>query len=202
MSWVQRRRTETYYRRAKREGYRSRAVYKLSQIDEKFSLIRDGMDVLDLGASPGGWSQYISGINTSGTNVAVDISPMNGIKGVTFIAGDIFDEGTLRKVEEVCPSGYDLLLSDILMHTSGNKSVDQANAFFIGKRVLEVCGRVLKRGGTALVKTLQGDLTEELLNDYRKNFSRVRVTKPPSSTPHSPEIYILAENFSGVQQSP
>ncbi|MGC8645745.1 MAG: RlmE family RNA methyltransferase [Thermoplasmata archaeon] len=202
MSWIQRRRSEGYYRRAKREGYRSRAVYKLAQIDSKFSLIRNGMDILDLGAAPGGWSQYVAEVNPDGTNVAVDIHQMRGIPSVVFIIGDVFEEGTLNRVKEVCPSGYDLVLSDLLMHTSGNKPVDQANAFFIGKKVLEVCGRVLKEGGKALVKTLQGDLTDELLGEFRKNFSRVKVTKPPSSTQHSPEIYILAENFSGGQRSP
>ncbi|MEM0128480.1 MAG: RlmE family RNA methyltransferase [Thermoplasmatales archaeon] len=196
MSWIQRRRTEGYYRKAKKEGYRSRAVYKLKQIDEKYFLIRDGMRVLDLGASPGGWSQYLSEVNSNGNNVAVDKQRMANINGVSFILGDIFDEKTLKMIIYKSPEGYDLVLSDALMHTSGNKSVDQADAFFLAKGILEICKSVLVNGGKALIKTLQGDLTDELAREFEKYFSRVRITKPPSSTQHSPEIYILAEHFS------
>ncbi len=197
MSWIERRRREEYYRKAKDEGFRSRAAYKIKQIDEKFSLIENGFRILDLGASPGGWSQYLSLVNPEGLNVAVDVLPMRRVKNVHFLRGDIFEEDIWNRVLEPSPKGYDLVLSDILMHTSGDRSRDQANSFFIAKRVLEICQHVLAKNGKALVKTLQGDLTEELRAEFKKRFGRVFLTKPPSSLPRSPEVYILGEHFSG-----
>ncbi len=200
MSWIQRRRSEEYYKKSKLEGYRSRAVYKLKQINRKFSLIHDGMNVLDLGASPGSWSQYVSSKNVTGKNVALDVVPFQGMEGVYFIKADINDENVVERIMKVCPDKYDLVLSDLLMHTSGDRYRDQANSFFIAKRVLEICNQVLKPRGNALVKTLQGDLTEETKKEFRKIFRRVFVTKPPASLPRSPEIYILGVGFSGHKQ--
>jgi 23S rRNA (uridine2552-2'-O)-methyltransferase len=200
MSWIQRRRSEAYYKKAKTEGFRSRAVYKLKQIDEKFALIENGMRVLDLGSSPGGWSQYCSLVNGDGLNVALDINPMGKINNVHFVRGDIFQDDIWTKVLELSPDGFDLVLSDILMHTSGDKSRDQANSYFIAKRTLEICDRILTKNGKTLVKTLQGDLTEEMMMEFKKHFRRVRLTKPPSSLPRSPEVYILGEYYSGRRQ--
>jgi 23S rRNA (uridine2552-2'-O)-methyltransferase len=202
MSWIQRRRSEAYYKRAKTEGYRSRAVYKLKQIDEKFSLIENGMRILDLGASPGGWSQYLASVNSSGLNVAMDLIPMKRIENVSFIRGDIFQEDVWKVVLGKSPSGYDLVLSDILMHTSGDRSRDQANSYFISLRVIEICKHVMNRDGKALVKTIQGDLTEDVRKEFKKYFKRVYLTKPPSSLQRSPEVYILGEYYSGYKQHP
>ncbi|MCL4447090.1 MAG: RlmE family RNA methyltransferase [Candidatus Thermoplasmatota archaeon] len=202
MSWIQRRRSETYYRRAKTEGYRSRAIYKLKQMDEKFSLIGNGMRILDLGAAPGGWSQYSSMVNEEGLNVAMDLVPMRRIENVYFVKGDIFEDNIWTKVLELSPDGFDLVLSDILMHTSGDRSRDQANSYFIAKRVLEICEHVLARNGKTLIKTLQGDLTEEMRREFKKHFRRVFLTKPSSSLPRSPELYILGEYYSGHSPSP
>ncbi|MGC8562376.1 MAG: RlmE family RNA methyltransferase [Thermoplasmata archaeon] len=197
MSWIQRRRSEAYYKRAKEEGFRSRAVYKLKQMDEKFFILKSGIRILDLGASPGGWSQYSSIVNEGGLNVALDMIPMGKIDNVYFIKGDIFQEDIWSKVLKLSPDGFDLVLSDILMHTSGDRSRDQANSYFIAKRVLEICEHVLTRDGKALVKSLQGDLTEELKSEFKKHFRRVFLTKPPSSLPRSSEVYILGEYYSG-----
>jgi len=202
MSWIQRRRSETYYKKAKTEGYRSRAVYKLKQIDEKFSLIKNGMRILDLGASPGGWSQYLSSVNSNGLNVAMDLIPMNRIRNVSFIRGDIFQDDVWELVLDKSPSGYDLVLSDILMHTSGDRSRDQANSYFISLRVLEICKHVMDRNGKVLVKTIQGDLTEDIRKEFKKNFRKVHLTKPPSSLQSSPEVYILGEYYSDYGQRP
>ncbi|MCL4450517.1 MAG: RlmE family RNA methyltransferase [Candidatus Thermoplasmatota archaeon] len=197
MSWIQRRRSEAYYKRAKEEGFRSRAVYKLKQMDEKFFIIKSGMRILDLGASPGGWSQYSSIVNEEGLNVALDMIPMRNIDNVYFIKGDIFEKDIWSKVLKLSPDGFDLVLSDILMHTSGDRSRDQANSYFIAKRVLEICEHVLDNDGKALVKSLQGDLTDELRAEFKKHFRRVFLTKPPSSLPRSSEVYILGEHYSG-----
>ncbi|MEM0134953.1 MAG: RlmE family RNA methyltransferase [Thermoplasmatales archaeon] len=197
MSWIQRRRSEAYYKKAKNEGFRSRAVYKLKQMDEKFSIIRGGTRILDLGASPGGWSQYTSLVNEGGLNVALDLIPMRRIDNVYFVKGDIFQKDIWSKALELSPDGFDLVLSDILMHTSGDKSRDQANSYFIAKRVLEICEHVLNKNGKALVKALQGDLTEEVRKEFKKHFRKVSVTKPPSSLPRSSEVYILGEYYSG-----
>lgn len=197
MSWIKKRRSETYYKRAKTEGFRSRAVYKLKQMDEKFSIVENGIRILDLGASPGGWSQYSSLVNQGGINVALDIIPMRRIENVYFVKGDIFQDDIWTKILEFSSDGYDLVLSDILMHTSGDHSRDQANSYFIAKRILEICEHVLAGNGKALVKTLQGDLTEESRKEFRKHFRRVFLTKPSSSLPRSSELYILGEYYSG-----
>lgn len=202
MSWIHQRRSEEYYKRSKIDGYRSRAAYKLKQMDEKFSFIEDGMRILDLGAAPGSWSQLIASMNRTGINVALDLIPIQRIEGVTFVRADIFDDDINNKILRANPSGYDLVLSDILMHTSGDRSRDQANSFFISKRVLEICQGVLNKRGSALVKTLQGDLTEEARKEFKKVFRRVFLTKPPSSLPRSAEVYILGVGYSGSGPNP
>jgi 23S rRNA (uridine2552-2'-O)-methyltransferase len=197
MSWIQRRRSEAYYKKAKTEGFRSRAAYKLRQIDQKFGLIENGIRILDLGASPGGWSQYCSLVNEDGLTIALDMVPMSRVENVQFIKGDIFQDDIWSNILEFSPDGFDLVLSDILMHTSGDRSRDQANSYFIAKRVLEICEHTLGRNGKALVKMLQGDLTEEMRGEFKKHFRRVHLTKPPSSLPRSAEVYILGEYYSG-----
>lgn len=193
MSWIQKRRKEEYYRKAKREGFKSRATYKLKQMDEKFSIIKNGNNIVDLGASPGGWSQYILSVNPDGINIALDLIPLEDIPGVAFIRGDIFNPETVNRMIRASPTGYDVVLSDILMHTTGDKSRDQANSYYICIRVLEICNEILKKNGKTVVKTIQGDLTPELKDEFSKHFRKVRITKPPSSLPSSPEVYILAE---------
>lgn len=199
MSWIQKRRSDLYYQKAKKEGFRSRASYKLLQINEKFNIIRNGRKILDLGASPGGWSQVITTINSDGLNVAVDIIPMKPVPGVIFVKADIFSPDIRDKLLAKSEFGYDLILSDILMHTSGEKSIDHANSYFILKRILEIADMVLNENGKVLAKMLQGDLTEKVKEEYSRYFRRVRVTKPPSSLPSSSEIYILAEGFSKLK---
>ncbi len=197
MTWAQKRRSEEYYRRAKKEGFRSRASYKLLQVHEKFHLIDEGTKILDMGASPGGWSQVISKLNPDGLNVATDIIPMDPVPGVIFSKGDIFSDEVIDRLLEKSEFGYDLILSDILQHTSGQRSIDHANSYFIAKRILEMAERLLNRNGKMLVKMLQGDLTDTAKKEYMEKFRKVRITKPPSSSPSSSEVYILAEGFLG-----
>ncbi len=196
MSWIQKRRSDSYYQKAKKEGFRSRASYKLIQINQKFNIIRNGRKILDLGASPGGWSQVVASLNQDGLNVAVDIIPMSPIPGVIFLKSDIFSPDIGGKLLGKSEFGYDLILSDILMHTSGDRSIDHANSYFILKRILEISMMVLNENGKVLAKMLQGDLTENVKKEYSEHFRRVRITKPPSSLASSSEIYILAEGFS------
>jgi 23S rRNA U2552 (ribose-2'-O)-methylase RlmE/FtsJ len=119
------------------------------------------------------------------------------VEGVIFVKDDLFAPDLESRIAIYSPDGFDLILSDILMHTSGDKSRDQANSFFICKRVLEICNVLLRRNGRVVAKTIQGDLTDELETEYRKYFRRVYLTKPPSSLPSSPEVYILGEGYSG-----
>ncbi len=197
MSWIRERRKEEYYRRAKKEGFRSRASYKLLQINEKYNLLRDGLIILDLGSSPGGWSQVISLFNKNGKNFAVDKIPMEKIENVTFLRKDIMSEDFPDFILLKAGSKFNLVLSDILMKTSGDRNIDHANSYFIAKRVFEIALKVLDNNGHVLVKMLQGDLTNRLINEFSRYFREIKITKPPSSSPKSSEIYILAFGFSG-----
>jgi 23S rRNA methylase len=197
MSWIKERRKEKYYRLAKKEGYRSRASYKLIQINDKFHIIRDGINILDLGSSPGGWSQVISELNPHGKNLAVDIIPMEKIDNVNFIRKDIMENDFPDFILSKFGEKFNLILSDILMKTSGDSNRDHANSYFIAKRVFDIALKLLQKNGHLVVKMLQGDLTQQLIKEYSKYFREIKITKPPSSSPRSPEIYILAFGFSG-----
>lgn len=199
MSWVRERRREKYYRLAKEEGYRSRASYKLIQINEKFNIIRDGINILDLGSSPGGWSQVISELNTHGKNFAVDIIPMEKIENVNFIRKDIMSDDFPDFILSKAGGKFNLILSDILMKASGDSNRDHANSYFIAKRVFDIALKLLEKNGHVVVKMLQGDLTQQLIKEYSKYFREIKITKPPASSPRSSEIYILAFGFSGSQ---
>ena len=196
--WKDRRRRDEYRKRAKVEGYRSRAAYKLAQIDSKFRLIRKGDTVVDLCAAPGGWSQYASKkVGEKGRVIAVDKMKIKPIESVVNICGDVtaFEE-VLKTVEEVLNGEkVDVVLSDCSPSVSGNWSLDHARQIFLAEASLKIATKILKPGGNFVVKVFQGDLLEEFITKIKRRFKFVKRLKPKASRKKSAEIYIITKDF-------
>ncbi len=195
--WLKEHFTDPYVKRAKAEGWRSRAIYKLEQMDRKEKLIKPGMMVLDLGAAPGGWSQYARRhVGKAGRVVAMDILPMDAILGVEFVQGDFREESVMDQlIGMVGERGVDLLLSDMAPNMSGMNAVDQPRSMYLVELALDMATRVLKPGGSALMKTFQGAGFQELVAATRKQYDKVKLLKPDASRSRSPELYLLASGF-------
>jgi 23S rRNA (uridine2552-2'-O)-methyltransferase len=194
--WRQQQHIDPYVQRAAREHWRSRAVFKLKQIQAKERILKPGMRCIDLGASPGGWSQYAAQVvGPAGRVWAVDLVPMEPVAGVTFIEGDFTASETLAALT-VALEGVpvDLVLSDMAPNISGNRAVDQSRASQLAEEALELCSEVLRPGGSLLVKLFQGEGFEAVVDAARVRFSKVRLLKPKASRPESREMYLLARN--------
>jgi 23S rRNA (uridine2552-2'-O)-methyltransferase len=197
--WIRQRKRDPFYRKAKTEGFRSRASYKVKQMNDRVSFLKKGYKVLDLGAAPGGWSQYAVSEVGNGNIVAVDIQMMDPIEGVHFIQGDIEDPGVMDKVREIFPE-YNVVLSDISPSLSGNRTLDRGRALALSWSVMKFSIDVLKKNGTAVVKMFMGDEVQELKDEYGKYFWKVENHKPPSSLKRSFEIYLIFRGFKGWQE--
>ncbi len=195
--WLQEHEADEYVQRARKEGYRSRAVYKLLEISDKDKLFRPGMCVIDLGSAPGGWSQIaIKRVGVKGKVVALDILPMEAIEGVEFIQGDFRDDAVFAALlSRVESSGVDLVISDIAPNISGVAAIDQPRAMHLTELALDTARQVLKLGGVFLVKLFQGEGYEEYLKDVRRSFAKVLIRKPKASRARSREVYLLASGF-------
>jgi 23S rRNA (uridine2552-2'-O)-methyltransferase len=188
--WLRRHVTDPYVRKAKAQGYRSRAAYKLLEIDAQEKLLRPGMTVLDLGAAPGGWSQVAAErVKPGGRVVAVDLLPIAPISGVTLLQGDFREEMLLEGGKA------DLVLSDLSPNLSGIGNVDQARALELWAAAIDLCRKHLKPDGVFLIKAFQGEAFAELAERLKRGFSKVKVVKPPASRGESRETYMLARNL-------
>jgi 23S rRNA (uridine2552-2'-O)-methyltransferase len=188
--WLRRHVTDPYVRKARAQGYRSRAAYKLTEIDAREKLLRPGMTVLDLGAAPGGWSQVAAErVGRSGRVVAVDLLPIAPITGVTELQGDFRQKIPLEGEKA------DVVLSDLSPNLSGIGNVDQARALELLRAAIDLCRKVLKPDGVFLTKAFQGEAFEELLALLTRSFSKVKVVKPPASRGESRETYLLARGL-------
>ena len=196
-SWRERQERDPYVIRARSEGWRSRAVYKLEQIDRKEKLLRRGMVCVDLGSSPGSWSQYVAEkLDGHVRIVALDLLAMDTLPSVEFIQGDFRDDDVLEKLESKLGEGRaDLVLSDMAPNISGNKSVDQPRSMYLAELALDLCERALRHGGDFVCKLFQGEGTDAFIADARQKFGRVRVIKPDASRPGSREVYLVARNY-------
>ncbi len=196
-SWRDRQERDPYVRQARREGWRSRAVFKLQQIDTKERLLAPGMTCVDLGAAPGGWSQYVSRkLDGRVRIVAVDLLPMDTLSGVEFIQGDFEDDAVLaRLLEAVGADGADLVMSDIAPNISGNRAVDQPRSMRFAELAMDLACRVLKAQGSFVCKVFQGEGFDEFVATARRSFERVRVMKPKASRAGSREVYVVARNY-------
>ncbi|MFP0197842.1 23S rRNA (uridine(2552)-2'-O)-methyltransferase RlmE [Pseudomonas sp. PHC1] len=197
LGWLKRHVNDPYVKQAQKDGYRSRASYKLLEVQEKYKLIRPGMSVVDLGAAPGGWSQVTSRlIGGQGRLIASDILEMDSIPDVTFIQGDFTqDEVLARILEAVGNSQVDLVISDMAPNMSGTPEVDMPKAMFLCELALDLAERILKPGGNFLIKIFQGEGFDTYLKDARKKFDKIQMIKPDSSRGSSREQYMLAWGY-------
>jgi len=181
-----------YYWKAKKEGFRSRAAYKLLQMNKTFRLIREGDLVLDLGATPGGWSQVA--VLLGARVVAVDINPMSPIENVTFIRGDITHAETIEKIKEVSDK-YDVVMSDASPKISGKWTIDHLRSIDLARASFNIAKEVLKPGGNFIVKVFQGEEIQNFFNDLKPYFAFKKFHSPPASRKRSAEIYFIGKRF-------
>jgi 23S rRNA (uridine2552-2'-O)-methyltransferase len=194
--WLQEHASDPYVKRAHREGWRSRAVFKLEQIQRAEKLLRPGMIIVDLGAAPGGWSQFAArALQGRGEIFAVDILAMPHIPGVTFIEGDFQDQALLdRLLAALAGRPVDLVMSDLAPNMSGIDAVDQPRSMNLAELALELSTQVLKPGGDLLLKVFQGAGFQELVQAARRHFTTVKMRKPDASRARSAEMYLLARS--------
>lgn len=194
--WLREHHDDEYVLLARREGYRSRAVYKLIELDEKYGLFRPGMTVVDLGSAPGGWSQYAA-LRTGerGRVIASDILSMDSLPGVAFIQGDFREQAVLDRILECADDGVDLVISDIAPNMSGIDAVDIPRAMYLAELVHDFAVRTLKPGGGLVCKLFQGEGSDTWLKNVRADFGRVLVKKPKASRSRSREVYVYASGF-------
>jgi 23S rRNA (uridine2552-2'-O)-methyltransferase len=196
-SWRERQEKDPYVQQARQEGWRSRAVYKLQQIVEKERLLRPGMTCIDLGAAPGGWSQFVTAeLDGRVRIIALDVLPMDNLPSVEFLQGDFTDAEVLKKLELMLGDcSADLVMSDMAPNISGNKAVDQPRAMYLAELAFDLAARSLKPNGDFVCKLSQGQGTDTYVADVKKAFERVKVLKPRASRPGSSEVYLLARNY-------
>jgi len=196
-SWRDRQERDPYVQMARRDGWRSRAVYKLEQIDQKERFLRPDMVCVDVGSAPGSWSQYVTKkLKGRARIVAVDILPMDSLPDVEFIQGDFQDEAVFEHMlQAIGDDGVDLVMSDIAPNITGTRVVDQPRSMYLVELALDLARRVLKPGGSFVCKVFQGEGIDEFVIDTRKSFKRVKVMKPKASRAGSREVYLVARKF-------
>lgn len=197
--WMDEHFNDHYVMKAKEEGYRSRACYKLMELDDKDKLIKPGMTVVDLGSAPGGWSQVAAKrVGDHGLVVASDILPMDGIAGVQFLQGDFTEEAVFDELMGIIGNRpVDLVISDMAPNMSGMSAVDQPSAMYLVELALDMARQVLKPGGNYAAKVFQGEGFDEYLKDMRSSFQKVVTRKPESSRARSREVYLVAKGYKG-----
>jgi 23S rRNA (uridine2552-2'-O)-methyltransferase len=195
--WVSEHESDEFVRRARQEGWRSRAVFKLEEIQRKDHILRPGMVVVDLGAAPGGWSQYARHVmGDRGDVFAVDILPMDPVAGVTYIQGDFCDEKVLEELKDALEGkNVDLVLSDMAPNISGITAVDQPRAMYLAELALDFARSHLVAGGALVAKVFQGEGFQEFIRELRASFGSVRTRKPAASRARSREVYAVARNY-------
>lgn len=197
--WLQEHVNDPYVKQAQKDGYRSRASYKLLELNERDKLLRPGMLVMDLGSAPGGWSQVAARlVGDKGRVLATDILPMDAIRNVDFIQGDFTEEAVFNQIlASLDGARPDLIISDIAPNISGIDSADQAASMYLVELALDMARRVLKPRGNFVAKVFQGVGSEAYLKELRNSFEKVTIRKPDASRRRSREVYVVAKGFSG-----
>ena len=198
-SWLKEHFEDEFVKRSQKEGYRSRAVYKLQEIDEKDHLLKAGMTVIDLGAAPGSWCEYlVRKLKGKGRIIALDILPMEPMDGVEIIEGDFLEDEVFEQLlSTLGDSQPDLVISDMAPNMSGQQAIDIPRAMYMSELALDLSVQVLKPGGGLLVKLFQGEGFDDYIKTVKQQFNRVVMRKPRASRDRSREIYMLATGFKG-----
>jgi 23S rRNA (uridine2552-2'-O)-methyltransferase len=196
--WLERQLNDPYVARAKREGYRSRAAFKLLEIDEKFKILKPGQKIVDLGAAPGGWSQIAAKVvGPKGKVVGIDLLPIDPMAGVEFIQLDFLDESAPGRLIEMLGGPADVVMSDMAANTTGHKKTDHLRIIGLAEAAIYFAREILAPGGAFVAKVFQGGTENQLLADLKRDFAVVRHVKPAASRADSAELYVLATGFRG-----
>jgi 23S rRNA (uridine2552-2'-O)-methyltransferase len=198
--WLQRQLNDPYVAEAHRLGYRSRAAFKLLELDDKFHFLRPGSRVVDLGAAPGGWTQLAVGRARGGRVIAVDVLAMDPIEGAEIVMLDMLSADAPDRVAALLGGPADIVLSDMAAPTTGHRSTDHLRTLALAEAASDFACRVLAPGGTFVAKMFQGGAQGELLDRLKRSFARVRHVKPPASRDESPETYLVATGFRGPRR--
>lgn len=195
--WLQEHFDDEYVKLSQKEGYRSRAVYKLKELQEKDRLIQHGMTVIDLGAAPGGWSQYaVELVGKNGRVIASDILPIDPLPFVEFIQGDFTEERILNEILDLIGNDKtEVVISDMAPNLSGNDAIDQPGSIYLCELALDFSRQILAEDGSMVVKLFQGAGSDEYLKEVRKNFRQVKIRKPKASRARSREVYVVAQRY-------
>jgi len=197
-AWLERQISDPYVARAKREGFRSRAAYKLAEIDDKFRFLKSGARVIDLGAAPGGWSEIAARrVGRSGRVIALDVLDMKPIAGVEFLKLDFLAEAAPEDLKTLLDGKADVVLSDMAANATGHRQTDHLRIMALAEAAAQFAREVMAEGGTFLCKVLQGGTEAALLAALKRDFSSVKHVKPPASRSDSAELYLLARGFRG-----
>jgi 23S rRNA (uridine2552-2'-O)-methyltransferase len=201
--WLRSHFDDEYVKRAQREGFRSRAVYKLDEIQQKDRILKPGMTIIDLGAAPGGWSQYAARVlRGRGRIIAMDILPMDPLDGVEFLQGDFREDEVLEALmEKIDGRAVDLVMSDMAPNISGMEAVDQPRSMYLAELAVDFAARVLREGGDLLFKAFQGEGFDDLVKQLRGQYRQLRIRKPKASRPRSREVYVLARHYRAANMS-
>ncbi|WP_243368331.1 RlmE family RNA methyltransferase [Microvirga solisilvae] len=196
--WLERQLNDPYVARAKREGYRSRAAFKLIEIDEKYHILKPGQRIVDLGAAPGGWSQIAAKkVGAKGKVVGIDLLPIDPMAGVEFIQLDFLDDSAPGKLIEMLGGPADVVMSDMAANTTGHKKTDHLRIIGLAEAAIYFAREILAPGGAFVAKVFQGGTENQLLADLKRDFAVVRHVKPAASRADSAELYVLATGFRG-----
>ena len=198
--WLERQLNDPYVRRAKAENYRSRAAYKLLELDERFGLLRGAKAVVDLGIAPGGWSQVVRRKVPQGTVVGIDLLPTDPIEGVAILQMDFMDETAPDRLKEALGSDADLVLSDMAANTVGHQQTDHLRTMALVEAGLLFATEVLRPGGAYVAKVLAGGADNQLVAEMKRHFTTVKHAKPPASRKDSSEWYVIAQGFKGREE--
>ncbi|WP_293758751.1 23S rRNA (uridine(2552)-2'-O)-methyltransferase RlmE [uncultured Paraglaciecola sp.] len=195
--WLKEHFDDKFVQKAQKLGMRSRAGFKIEEIQQKDDLIKSAMTVVDLGAAPGGWSQYVAKVvGEDGLVIACDILPMDSLAGVSFLQGDFREENVLNELlNKIGGKNVDIVMSDMAPNMSGNDAIDQAKSMYLVELSLDMCHQVLKKNGSFVVKVFMGEGFESFMKDIQNAFKTVKTRKPESSRARSREVYLVATGY-------
>ena len=194
-SWVIRQRRDKYVRQSKLEGYRSRAVYKLKELDEKFKIIKNNLSILDIGSAPGSWTQYLSEKSKGSKIMSIDLKEVEKIKDVYHVVGDFLDNKNQKMIADYFPKKIDLVVSDMAVNTTGNKNLDSIQTGELSLTAMHFAIGLLRPKGIFLSKIFMGSTFNEIVENAKKNFKESKIFKPPSSRKDSKESFIICKNL-------